>query len=116
MFYVSFWDGEGNRESGESTLIVDVTARLKDAVEAMLLRTWDQQYVGVGRDGNGMTHKGLRVTKVWRLENSERWKRYVTCRSSLNRVEGPQGLLRVSPMEVRIRRCQPNECVWVWRW
>ena len=52
-------------------------------LQALINQTWDSQYIGVGKDGNGMTHDRAEVSRVWRIENDHLWQLYATTRSQI---------------------------------
>lgn len=44
---------------------------------------WRSEYIGIGRDGGGMTHRSFQVKKVWRVENGSLWRRVVNRRAEV---------------------------------
>jgi hypothetical protein len=53
------------------------------AVVKLVVETWRANLVGQGSDASGLKHSNLRVTKVERVENSERFKAYMSYRQDI---------------------------------
>ena len=62
---------------------VDVTAELAGGMQRLLNATCDAQYIGQGRDGNGMTHRGMRVLAVHRVEDAKLWRAFAARRKDV---------------------------------
>ncbi|PVD35146.1 hypothetical protein C0Q70_06427 [Pomacea canaliculata] len=74
---------EGNRRHRKCTLdkhefptYWKVDDKEKSAVEQLIKATWQQQFVGHGKDGLGLNHTNIQVVKVERLENPFLWDQY----------------------------------------
>jgi len=64
-----------------------VPAKIKEAIQSLMHATWDSQYIGVGRDGAGMTHKAFEVLSVQHVENAQLWRRYVAARNDIKPIK-----------------------------
>ena len=59
-----------------SSILQDVDAKTKDAVEKLVHGTWQQQYVGQGKDAVGLGKYQIQISKIQRIENPDAYKRY----------------------------------------
>ena len=57
--------------------LVPASAKLRDAVSQLVLKTWSSKKVGVGNDAINLRHQGVTVSNVWQIENVSQYKRYV---------------------------------------
>ena len=57
-FVPAYW-GQSSTAGGSNQ--IDVTVELSDTIQALMQRTWDSHLIGVGKDGNGMTHRRTQV-------------------------------------------------------
>ncbi|PVD35159.1 hypothetical protein C0Q70_06440 [Pomacea canaliculata] len=69
---------KGPREKRNRLLgqLYTVEDDVMSAVEQLVKTTWQQQHVGHGKDGVGLSHTGVQVVKVERLENPGLWNQY----------------------------------------
>jgi hypothetical protein len=74
-----------NRFNDNYRAEVDVTSELEEIMQQLLDST--TKAIGVGRDGKWATHKGLKVTKVVRIENGHLWTKYANTLDSVRPVE-----------------------------
>ena len=54
----AYW-GQSSTAGGSNQ--IDVTVELSHTIQALMQRTWDSHLIGVGKDGNGMTHRRTQV-------------------------------------------------------
>ncbi|KAK7488792.1 hypothetical protein BaRGS_00019927, partial [Batillaria attramentaria] len=60
----------------QSSIIVPVTTTEREAIEKLVMVTWEAGKAGAGKDARGLTHQSIQVVDVRRLENVELWERY----------------------------------------
>jgi len=77
--------------------LVDAGDAVRDAVQHLFDVLTRPKFIGVGKDGNGMTHRGFRVLKVSRNKNRKVFERYVQCiRRMATSCEPSSGAVRWS--------------------
>ncbi|XP_070198588.1 uncharacterized protein [Littorina saxatilis] len=64
----------------------------------LITNTWDQRFVGAGKDARNLSHRAIQVVKVERLENPNLWELYCMRRERLVRAVQSQGSVFV-PVE-----------------
>ena len=72
-----------SRCSGFSSRFIDLSSdeRIMHQFQLLLSLTCKTDKIGIGKDGNGMTHKFLRILKVTRVENEVLWRSYSSKRA-----------------------------------
>mmetsp|Transcript_31851 Transcript_31851/g.101631 ORF Transcript_31851/g.101631 Transcript_31851/m.101631 type:complete len:1006 (-) Transcript_31851:99-3116(-) len=82
---------------------VDVTREWKDRVQELMTSTCIQQYIGQGRDNQGLTHKGYRVERVFHIQDRSLWLPFAVQRKNASR------------WIMESRRSRPKTKVSTWR-
>eukprot|EP00026_Physarum_polycephalum_P004369 Phypoly_transcript_04387.p1 GENE.Phypoly_transcript_04387~~Phypoly_transcript_04387.p1 ORF type:complete len:576 (+),score=82.20 Phypoly_transcript_04387:125-1852(+) len=69
-----YWTSIANKEVRVTS--IDVTKNTIHEVQKLFDETCVEDYIGQGRDSRGLSHAGLQVVKVERIENEFLWKIY----------------------------------------
>eukprot|EP01128_Nolandella_sp_AFSM9_P008709 TRINITY_DN538_c0_g1_i7.p1 TRINITY_DN538_c0_g1~~TRINITY_DN538_c0_g1_i7.p1 ORF type:complete len:938 (+),score=243.88 TRINITY_DN538_c0_g1_i7:665-3478(+) len=70
----------------------DVTKRWREKFQKMFNSNTFSEELGKGRDSNGGSHKGLKIVKIERIENSWLWKRYQSAKHSISLLRSASSL------------------------
>ena len=54
--------------------LLPVPEHIKAEIQSLVDHTCDSHLIGVGKDGSGMTHKRLKVERVFHLEDAKMWR------------------------------------------
>ncbi len=71
----AYWKNKFNDVPDSTIALLDSAFMLKKANE-LFQATNVAEYIGVGKDGAGLTHTGFKVIRVQRVENLPLWQRY----------------------------------------
>lgn len=72
---------------------VDVTKELLEPVQRLLNHTTKREFMGQGRDGAWVSHRGFRVLRITRIENGKLWSLYARTRRSIRSVSASVKML-----------------------
>jgi len=66
---------------------LDQDSSIFQSIQHYFRSGWNRDKIGVGRDGNGMTHNSFDIKKIWRVENSLLWRSYASRRHEIDYQE-----------------------------
>jgi len=55
---------------------LDLSSQIYRDVEQLVVGTFQSQLVGLGNDAVGLSHSGIAVNKIWRVENAKLYHKY----------------------------------------
>eukprot|EP00927_Polykrikos_kofoidii_P000445 TRINITY_DN10163_c0_g2_i1.p1 TRINITY_DN10163_c0_g2~~TRINITY_DN10163_c0_g2_i1.p1 ORF type:complete len:1003 (+),score=153.01 TRINITY_DN10163_c0_g2_i1:123-3011(+) len=89
MSVPDYWSSPDRLHTDHELALVDVGNDVYLGVQRLFDELLKKEYIGKGKDGNGMQHTRLHVIRVQRNENRTLYDRFVRCKQSVSSTNAP---------------------------